>query len=381
MQKIKFEREIKMEKKPVTLITGYLGSGKTTLLNEILRQEKRRVALIVNDMGSINIDASIIKKNGSAVAQSEMYEMQNGCICCTLREEFIKQVEQISDNDSIETVFVEASGISDPGAIAASFLAFEDDNPDTNVYLSNIVTVVDADRIYREFMTDLQDYDVKDENNLSSNDVTTLIVDQMEFCNTIVLNKIDLLNEEQIEQVINLIRDFQPKAEIIKTEHGKVDIDRIISTQKFNYEMVDSSSAIQKAINSLSQENRGETDEYGISSFSYEYKKPFDEKKFLDFINDDFPKDIIRAKGYIWFKERPQDVLLFEQAGRNTSVMAIAYWVAALDKKTQKECLAEDEELRNSWDAEYGDRMNQIVFIGKNYDKAKILSRLEKCLA
>lgn len=370
-----------MAKKPVTLITGYLGSGKTTLLNEILRQEKRRVALIVNDMGSINIDAAIIKKNGSAVAQSEMYEMQNGCICCTLREEFIKQVEKISDNDSIQTVFVEASGISDPGAIAASFLAYEEDQPDTNVYLSNIVTVVDADRIYREFMTDLQNYDEKDANNLSSNDITTLIVDQIEFCNTIVLNKVDLLTEEQIEDVIKIIRDFQPKAEIIKTTRGKVEIDRIVSEQKFNYEMVDSSSAIQKAINSLGETNRGFTDEYGISSFSYEYKAPFDEKKFMDFITGDFPKELIRAKGYIWFKEKPQDVLLFEQAGRNSSVMPVAYWVAALDKKTQKECLENDEELRNSWDAEYGDRINQIVFIGKNYNKTKIVSRLEECLA
>ncbi|MBQ1949905.1 MAG: GTP-binding protein [Treponema sp.] len=368
-------------KKPVTLITGYLGSGKTTLLNEILRQEKRRVALIVNDMGSINIDAAIIRKNGSAVAQSEMYEMQNGCICCTLREEFIRQVEQISDNDSIETVFVEASGISDPGAIAASFLAFEDDNPDTNVYLSNIVTVVDADRIYREFMTDLQNYDEKDANNLSSNDVTTLIVDQIEFCNTIVLNKLDLLIEGQIEQVIMIIRDFQPKAEIIKTIQGKVDIDLITSTQKFNYEMVDSSSAIQKAINSLNDTNRGFTDEYGISSFSYEYKKPFDQEKFMSFISEDFPKELIRAKGYIWFKDRPQDVLLFEQAGRNSSVMAVAYWVAALDEKTKKECLEGDEELRKTWDPVYGDRINQIVFIGKNYDKEKIISRLEQCLA
>lgn len=370
-----------MTKKPVTLITGYLGSGKTTLLNEILRQEKRRVALIVNDMGSINIDAAIIKKNGSAVAQSEMYEMQNGCICCTLREEFIKQVEKISDNDSIQTVFVEASGISDPGAIAASFLAYEEDQPDTNVYLSNIVTVVDADRIYREFMTDLQNYDEKDANNLSSNDITTLIVDQIEFCNTIVLNKLDLLTEEQVDDVIKIIRDFQPKAEIIKTSHGKVDIEKIVSEQKFNYEMVDSSSAIQKAINSLSDANRGFTDEYGISSFAYEYKAPFDEKKFMDFISQDFPKELIRAKGYIWFKDRPQDVLLFEQAGRNSSVMPVAYWVAALDKKTQKECLENDEELRNNWDSKYGDRINQIVFIGKNYNKAKIVSRLEQCLA
>lgn len=370
-----------MTKKPVTLITGYLGSGKTTLLNEILKQEKRHVALIVNDMGSINIDAAIIKKNGSAVAQSEMYEMQKGCICCTLRDEFIEQVEKISKSKTIETVFVEASGISDPGAIAASFLAYEEENPKTNVYLSNIVTVVDADRIYREFLTDLESYDEADQNNLKSNDITTLIVDQIEFCNVIVLNKLDLLNKEQTEQVIKIIRQFQPKAKILKTTQGKVEIEEIASTQKFDYGMVDSSSAIQKAINSLSDSNRGFTDEYGISSFSYEGKKPFDHKKFMDFINEDFPKELIRAKGYIWFKDRPEDVLLFEQAGRNSSVMAIAYWVDSLDEATKKECLENDEELRNSWDPEYGDRINQVVFIGKGYDKAKIISRLESCLA
>ena len=370
-----------MNKKPVTLITGYLGSGKTTLLNEILKQETRHVALIVNDMGSINIDAAIIKKNGSVVAQGEMYEMQNGCICCTLREEFVQQIEKISENNDVETVFVEASGISDPGAIAASILAYEEDNPDTNVYLSNIVTVVDADRIYREFLTNLQNYDEKDQNNLSSNDITTLIVDQIEFCNIIILNKLDLLDESQTEQVIKIIRDFQPKAKIIKTTHGKIDIDEIISTQKFDYDMVESSSAIQKAINSLDDKNRTFTDEYGISSFSYEIKKPFDEEKFLNFINDDFPKELIRAKGYIWFKSRPNDVLLFEQAGRNSSVMAIAYWIAALDEKTQKDCLNDDEELRKNWDKEYGDRVNQVVFIGKNYNKEKIISQLEACLA
>lgn len=368
-------------KKPVTLITGYLGSGKTTLLNEILRQEKRHVALIVNDMGSINIDAAIIKKNGSAVEQSQMYEMQNGCICCTLREEFIAQVEKISETDSIETVFVEASGISDPGAIAASFLAYEEDNPETNVYLSNIVTVVDADRIYREFLTDLQNYEERDQNNLASNDITTLIVDQIEFCNVIVLNKLDLLDEEKIEQVVGIIRDFQPKAKILRTVQGKVEIDEIVSTQKFDYDMVDSSSAIQKAINSLSDSQRGFTDEYGISSFSYEYRRPFDEKKFMHFISQEYPEELIRTKGYVWFKDRPADVLLFEQAGRNASVMAVSYWVAALDEETRKECLADDEELRKNWDAEYGDRLNQIVFIGKNYEKQKIISRLEQCLA
>ena len=368
-------------KKSLTLITGYLGSGKTTLLNEILRQEERKVALIVNDMGSINIDAEIIKKNGCAVEQSAMYEMQNGCICCTLRDEFIQTVEKISKKGAIDTVFVEASGISDPGAIAASFLAYEESNPDTNIYLSNIVTVVDADRIYTEFLTDLKSYNETDENNLSSNEITTLIVDQIEFCNVIVLNKTDLLSKEHLYEVIKVIRDFQPKAKIIPAVKGQVDIKEITSDEKFNFEMVDSSSAIQKAINSLTDDNsKGCTDEYGISSFIYENKKPFDENKFLDFINNEYPSELIRAKGYIWFGGKSDDVQLFEQAGRNSSIMPVAYWVAALDEATQKECLENDSDLKKSWDPEYGDRVNQIVFIGKNYNKEKILSKLEECI-
>ena len=310
-----------------------------------------------------------------------MYEMQNGCICCTLRDEFIKQVEEISKIDSIESVFIEASGISDPGAIAASMLAYEEDNPKTNVFLSNIVTVVDADRIYREFLSDLKSYDVEDPNNLNSNEIITLIVDQIEFCNVIVLNKLDLLSDEQICEVENIIRTYQPKAKLIKTSQGKVDIEEIISSKKFDYEMVDSSSAIQKAINSINDKNRSFTDEYGISSFSYEMKRPFNEAKFMKFVNEDFPKELIRAKGYVWFDGKPSDVFLFEQAGRNSSVMMVAYWVAALDEKTQKECLEDDEELRASWDPEYGDRINQIVLIGKNYDKEAIIKKLESCLA
>ena len=201
-------------KKPIILITGYLGSGKTTLLNNLLRQEKRQVALIVNDMGSINIDAEILKKQGSRVAQASMYDLQNGCICCTLRDEFIQKMEEISNENTAEAVFVEASGISDPGAIAASFLAYEEENPDTNVYLSSIVTVVDADRIYREFLKDLSSYD---EESTDEQDITTLIVDQMEFCNHIVMNKCDLLNEEQLKAVENCIRDFQKKAPLIRS--------------------------------------------------------------------------------------------------------------------------------------------------------------------
>ena len=375
----------KSQKKPVVLITGYLGSGKTTLLNNLLKQETRRVALIVNDMGSINVDAEILKKNGSNVTECPMFELQNGCICCTLREEFIKQLEKISAIDSVEVVFVEASGISDPGAVSASFLAYEEDNPDTNVYLTSVVTVVDADRIYREFLGDLADIknrrdDEKvDENNLSNQEISTLIVDQIEFCNFIVLNKCDLLSEKQLAEVEAIVRDFQPKAPIFHSVNGSIELEKIVTTKPFDFEQIDSSSAIQKAINSLDG-TKGCTDEYGITSFVYEERRPFNREKFLNFVNESYPKSLIRAKGYIWFSDADQDVQLFEQAGRNSSVMEVSYWVDALVDEQKNEILANNPDMKENWDEEFGDRENQIVFIGKGYDQAEIKAALEKCL-
>ena len=372
-----------LKKKPVVLITGYLGSGKTTLLNNLLKQETRRVALIVNDMGSITVDAEILKKEGAKVAECPMYELQNGCICCTLRDEFIKQLEKISEIDSVEVVFVEASGISDPGAVSASFLAYEDENPDTNVQLTSVVTVVDADRIYREFLSDLkkrkEDEDKVDENNLSEEEISTLIVDQIEFCTVIVLNKCDLLDEKQLAEVHGIVRQFQPKAPIFHSVNGEIGIQKIVSTEPFDFEKIDSSSAIQKAINSLDG-TKGCTDEYGITSFVYEEKRPFNRERFADFVNNHYPSSLIRAKGYIWFSDADQDVQLFEQAGRNSSVMEVSYWVDALVDEQKNEILANNPDMRENWDEEFGDRENQIVFIGKGYDQAEIKSALEKCL-
>ena len=373
-------------KKPVVLITGYLGSGKTTLLNNLLRQEKRRVALIVNDMGSINVDAEILKKNGSNVTECPMFELQNGCICCTLREEFIKQIEKISNLDTVDVVFVEASGISDPGAVSASFLAYEDDNPDTNVYLTSVVTVVDADRIYREFLDDLKkkaDKESTDENNLTAEEISTLIVDQIEFCNFIVLNKCDLLDEKQLAEVEAIIRDFQPRAPIFHSINGNIDIDQITTTEPFNYEQIDSSSAIQKAINSLNEPNRatqGCTGEYGISSFVFEEKRPFNRERFMNFVNNNYPKELIRAKGYIWFSDADANVQLFEQAGRNSSVMTVAYWIDALEEKQKQEYLEYNPDVKEAWDDEFGDRVNQLVIIGKDYNQKEIRAALESCL-
>ncbi len=373
----------KNHKKPVVLITGYLGSGKTTLLNNLLKQETRRIALIVNDMGSINVDAEILKKEGWNVAECPMYELQNGCICCTLRDEFIKQLEKISEIDSVEVVFVEASGISDPGAVSASFLAYEEDNPDTNVYLTSVVTVVDADRIYREFLSDLKRIKENDEtvdsNNLSNQEISTLIVDQIEFCNFIVLNKCDLLSEKELCEVEKLVREFQPKAPIYRSVDGKVELKKIVTEKPFDFEQIDSSSAIQKAINSLDG-TKGCTDEYGITSFVYEEKRPFNRERFLNFVNEHYPKSVIRAKGYIWFSDSSQDIQLFEQAGRNSSVMEVSYWVDALEDEQKKNILENNPDLKEAWDEEFGDRENQIVFIGKGFNRTEIELLLGKCL-
>ena len=379
---------MKKSKKPVILITGYLGSGKTTLLNNILKQEKRKVALIVNDMGSINVDAEILKKNGSNVAECPMFELQNGCICCTLRDEFIEQVEKISKLDSIEVVFVEASGISDPGAVSASFLAYEEDNPKTNVYLTSIVTVIDADRIYREFLSDLkhkkeQRDHLADQYDLSQEEISTLIVDQIEFCNFIVLNKCDLLSEDQLKEVESIVRDFQPRAPIIHSVNGDIDIDKIMTTKPFNYGQIESSSAIQKATASLLQSGRRRdscVDEYGISSFVFETRQPFNRTRFMDFVNNRYPSELIRSKGYIWFSDASRDVQLFEQAGRNSSVMPVSFWIDALREDQKQAYLAENPEVRENWDSRYGDRENQVVFIGKGYNKDSIRMELEKCL-
>ena len=376
---------MKKNKKPVVLITGYLGSGKTTLLNNILRQEKRKVALIVNDMGSINVDAEILKKNGSNVTECPMFELQNGCICCTLRDEFIQQIEKISNLDSVEVVFVEASGISDPGAVSASFLAYEDDNPDTNVYLTSIVTVVDADRIYREFLSELRlkKEEQFDDFNLSQEEISTLIVDQIEFCNFVVLNKCDLLSEDQLKEVESIVRDFQTRAPIIRSVNAEVDIEKIMTTKPFNYEQIDSSSAIQKAMASLKQPgraNNGCVDEYGISSFVFEARRPFNRERFMSFVNNRYPSQLIRSKGYIWFSDCSRDVQLFEQAGRNSSVMPVSYWIDALREDVKQSYIANNPEIRENWDSRFGDRGNQVVFIGKGYNKDEIIFELERCL-
>ena len=359
---------------PVVLITGYLGSGKTTLMQNLLSQEKRKVALIVNDMGSINIDASLLSKTGNQVAQVEMVEMQNGCICCTLRDEFMEQIERLAGDDSIEAIFVEASGISEPSSIAGAFVGYEE-STDTRVYLKTVVSVVDADRIYREFLNELDSAEDTDDG-----DIINLIMDQLEFCNIMLLNKTDLLDEKQISKVTKSLREIQKTAEIIPCVQGKVELETLLDGEDFDFDEVLASSSVQMALNECEPEDeKACVDEYGISSFVFEERAPFNREAFNRLL-DDYPTTLIRSKGYIWFSDDAEHVQLFEQAGRNASITELTPWVAAWPEEELKSILNDFPDIKDDWDEKYGDRINQVVFIGKGYEKSQIVELVNNCI-
>ena len=360
---------------PIVIITGYLGSGKTTLMQNILKQEKRKIALIVNDMGSINIDASILNKTGNRVAQIEMVEMQNGCICCTLRDEFMAEIERLSADKSIEAIFVEASGISEPSSIAGAFLNYEEMTEDTRVYLKSVVSVVDVDRIYKEFL-----HSLTSDSDAEEGDVINLIMDQIEFCNLMILNKTDLLTKEQLVEVKEGLRGIQQEAEMIECVNGNVDLDIILEREDFDFEEVEAYSAVQKALNNCEHDDeKACVDEYGISSFVFEERKPFNRESFNKLV-DNYPEVLIRTKGYIWFSDDWNHVQLFEQAGRNASITELSEWISAWPDEEMDKVLADFPDIKDDWDEKYGDRCNQVVFIGKGYEKKEIVKLLYDCI-
>ena len=372
-----------LSKKPVTILTGYLGSGKTTVLNELLKNtESDGIALIVNDMGSVNIDASLISKSNVTQADSKMIELTNGCICCTLQEAFMTQVEALAKDKHIKRISVEASGISNSASIADGFLMYQESHKKLGFYLDSVVTVVDADRIYTEFLDGIKEKSDERQKEIMDEDpdIINLIMDQIEFCNVVLLNKCDLLPEDKKESVKKVIRQFQRKAEIVECVYGKVNPDMIFKGSKFDYDEVMNSSAMQAALAREKAMDEGCVDEYGISSFVYEEKRPFDHEKFSAFVEENYPENIIRAKGYIWFSDDDIHVQLFEQAGRNASISEVSNWVAAFDEKEKEEVIRSFPDIMEEWDETYGDRLNQIVFIGKNIDKERIISMLNECI-
>ncbi len=397
---------------PVTLLTGYLGSGKTTLVNYVLNNQKGyKVAVIVNDIGEVNIDASLIQKGG-VVNQTDdsLVPLQNGCICCTLKVDLMKQIVDIAKTGKFDYILIEASGICEPIPIAQTISAISSDAKSYGLpeicRLDNVVSVVDALRLATEFgCGSYLEKEVEEE------DIENLIIQQIEFCNLIVLNKVDEIKPEELKEVKAVIRKLQPKAEIIETNYGKVDIGKILDTKSFNLDEVASSAGwIQELENDESMEEHdeededhdnehhehdedeghehhshhhhegGETEEYGIGTFVYYRRAPFNRARFEDFASK-FPRDtIIRSKGILWFSNEPEIGYVFEQAGSQIQAYESGQWIASAPRHERKQLLKENPDVAKDWDETYGDRMIKLVFIGKNMDKKHIIETLDKCL-
>ncbi len=380
---------------PITLLTGYLGSGKTTLINHVLNnQEGYKVAVIVNDIGEVNIDADLIAKGGIVNQKDDsLVPLTNGCICCTLKVDLMQQIVDIIKTKQFDYILIEASGICEPIPIAQSITVLSDSSVQYGLpkicRLDNIVSVVDALRLATEFGcgSNLVKEDLDEE------DIENLIIQQIEFCNTIILNKVDEISEDELSAVKLIIKKLQPSAKIIETNYGKVDVSEILDTNRFDFEKAVVSAGwaeeLEKDEDDEEDEHEGhghhhhdetETEEYGISSFVYYRRKPLKVKKFEEFL-DNFPKTIIRAKGLIWMSDDDYMSYCFEQAGKQKSISEAGEWLASAPKSDIDKILKVNPEVAKLWDKNVGDRMNKIVFIGKDMNKEEIIAKLDECLA
>ncbi|MCI7426319.1 MAG: GTP-binding protein [Prevotella sp.] len=384
---------------PVLLLTGYLGSGKTTLLNRILSNEKGiKFAVIVNDIGEVNIDADLIQQGGVVNKQDDsLVALQNGCICCTLKMDLIDQLRDIINMKRFDYIVIEASGICEPAPIAQTISSMVTLGPQyiTNGIprLDSIVTVVDALRMRDEF----NNGDALTRDGLEDEDLENLVIQQIEFCNTILLNKAAEVSADDLRKLTEIIRAIQPKAEIIPCNYGDVDLERLLNTGRFNFNEVATSAAwINEIENHHGDEEDdddddehehhhhdhegGEVEEYGIGTFVYYRRKPFDMNFFDNFVARLFPKNVIRCKGLCWFKEEPDMCYLFEQAGKQMELKNAGQWYATMPKDELQQMLEREEGLRRDWDEKYGDRMQKLVFIGQKLDKKTIKEQLDMCL-
>ena len=367
---------------PITLLTGYLGAGKTTLINHVLNnQEGYRVAVIVNDIGEVNIDSDLIGKGGIVQEKdSSLVPLQNGCICCTLKVDLMQQIADIISTGKFDYILIEASGVCEPLPIAQTITVLSDESKKYGLpeicRLDNVVTVVDALRLRDEF--NCGDNLVKEE--IDDEDIENLLIQQIEFCTKIVLNKVDELSKEEVEKLKAIIRRLQPKAEIIETNYSRVSVDKILNTNAFDFEEASMSAGwIEELNKDEKDEEEGETEEYGIGTFVYTRRAPLNRDEFDKFASA-FPENIIRCKGVIWFEDEPETSYVFEQSGKQVQAYEAGQWVASFPEAEKKMILQENSEIRNDWDEKYGDRIVKLVFIGQKMDKEKIISDLDKCI-
>ena len=403
---------------PVLLLTGYLGSGKTTLLNRILKNEKGiKFAVIVNDIGEVNIDATLIQQGGVVNQQDDsLVALQNGCICCTLKMDLVKQLQDIIQMQRFDYIVIEASGICEPGPIAQTICSIPSMDPELtkNGYpkLDCITTVVDALRMRDEF----EGGALLTRPDIGEEDIENLVIQQIEFCNIVLLNKAAEVNKEELGRIRAIIRTLQPKAEIIECNYGDVNFDKILNTNMFDFDSVATSAAwIQEVERHHEEEDdveeeehhhhdehehhdhdddehehhhhhhhhddEGEAEEYGISTFVYYRRGPMKLGLFDDFVARKWPKGVIRAKGICYFDDEMDMCYLFEQAGKQVSIRQAGQWFATMPEDELAQMMERDAALRADWDEKYGDRMQKIVFIGQHMDKEAITKALDDCKA
>lgn len=387
---------------PVLLLTGYLGSGKTTLVNRILSNRRGiKFAVIVNDIGEVNIDADLIEKGGIVNEKDDsLVALQNGCICCTLKMDLVKQLHDIVRMRKFDYIVIEASGICEPAPIAQTVCSIPTMGPeyikDGILRLDCIVTVVDALRMRDEFGSG----DALVRQEIGEEDIENLVIQQIEFCNIVLLNKAAEVEPRELARIKHIIRALQPKAEIIECNYGDVDLDKLVNTGRFDFDAVATSAAWIDEIEHHHDEETeeaahhdhhddhnheaghhhhhhegGEVEEYGIGTFVYYRRKPFDLVGFDEFIATQWPRTVIRCKGICWFKDEPKTCYVFEQAGRQMGLRNAGQWYATMPEKELEALKAREEGLRRDWDETYGDRMQKLVFIGQHLDKDEI-SRL-----